>query len=58
MNDGFANVIVISNQYKTNVKYFKLYIKNLNKTRATALVANMLVYFNPIIMRITIGVVP
>ena len=47
----------MSLQYKLNVKGFKSYIENLNKTFAAASVVNMRVYFNPIKMKQLIGVV-
>ena len=57
IRDGFTNMEVMSLQYKLNVKGFKSYIENLNKTFAAATAVNMRVYFNPIKMKKIIGVV-
>ena len=57
VRDGFTNMEVMSLQYKLNVKGFKSYIENLNKTFAATSVVNMRVYFNPIKMKKIIGVV-
>ena len=49
--DAFTNKEVLSLQYKLQVKNFKAYLKNTNKTFRSASNANVKVYLNLITMK-------
>ena len=55
--DGFTTMEIFSLQFKLNLKSFKSYMKDLNKTFAASGVTNIRVYYNPIKLKRIIGVV-
>ena len=55
--DGFTTMEIFSLQFKMNVKSFKYYVENLNKTFAAAGNANIRVSSSPIKLKRIVGVV-
>ena len=55
--DGFTTMEILSLQFKGDVKGFKSYVENLNKTFAAASAANLRVYYNPLKLKRIVGVV-
>lgn len=58
VNDGFNTMKVLVDYYQaTGIKEFEKYLQDVNKTFATASVAALRVYFNPIIINRLVGCV-
>ena len=55
--DGFTTMEILLLQFKGDVKGFKSYVENLNKTFAAASAANLRVYYNPLKLKRIVGVV-